>query len=179
VRTPRAPAPALAIDSVRERRETAPAIPSRATRRSAPAEQLVRTARATAPRPDLPSLATSRPQAAPASPRRAGPAPAQTAPRERREPAEPLEAVPLGSLAACVSDRDEHRLKQRVLAAVSDKKECVSAAGRYRFVETKNLNAFLMWIERARGRAELDRCGELELALECLGRLSTARGVRP
>ena len=42
--------------------------------------------------------------------------------------------------------------------------------GSYRFVETKNLNAFLMWVERSAGRAQADRCQELAFALECLER---------
>lgn len=79
-----------------------------------------------------------------------------------------MSGVPLGSLAACMSDRQEDSLKQRVVAAVTTQRECISAAGTYRFVETKNLNAFLMWIERAPHRGEADRCEELRLALECL-----------
>jgi hypothetical protein len=54
------------------------------------------------------------------------------------------------------------------VAAVTTQKECVSAAGTYRFVETKNLNSFLMWVDPARGRAQGDRCDELSLALACL-----------
>jgi hypothetical protein len=91
--------------------------------------------------------------------------PAQAA---RSEPNAKLRGVPLGSLAACRTDRLEDDLKQKVLAAVRNREECASAAGRYRFVETKNLNAFLMWIERAPGRAEGDRCAELSYALSCL-----------
>jgi hypothetical protein len=79
-----------------------------------------------------------------------------------------LAGVPLADLAVCMSDRDEDRLKQAVVAAVTTQKECVSRAGTYRFVETKNLNAFLMRIDRAPGRAVGDRCDELRLALECL-----------
>ncbi len=83
----------------------------------------------------------------------------------------PLRGVPLGSLASCVSDREEDALKQRLLAAVTTQKECVSQAGRYRFLETRNLNAFLMWVDSAPGRAQADRCVELALALDCvLGR---------
>ena len=62
-----------------------------------------------------------------------------------------LEGVPLSSLAACMTDREEDALKLDVLEAISRPAECVSPAGRYRFVETKNLNAFLMWIERSFG----------------------------
>ena len=94
-----------------------------------------------------------------------------TAPRAQAGPSQPnakLRGVPLGSLAACRNDRLEDDLKQKVLAAVRNREECASAAGRYRFVETKNLNAFLMWIERAPGRAEGDRCAELSYALSCL-----------
>ncbi|MBW2426570.1 MAG: hypothetical protein JRG86_20155 [Deltaproteobacteria bacterium] len=76
--------------------------------------------------------------------------------------------MPLGDLAACVSDREEDRLKQAVVAAVTTQKECVSRAGTYRFVETRNLNAFLMWVDRAPSRPVEDRCGELRHALECL-----------
>jgi len=74
----------------------------------------------------------------------------------------------LGSLAACVSEREEDALKQKLVAAVTTQKECVSRAGTYRFVETKNLNSFLIWIDRAPSRKEADRCVELQLALECL-----------
>ncbi|MBM4385171.1 MAG: hypothetical protein FJ091_17605 [Deltaproteobacteria bacterium] len=71
---------------------------------------------------------------------------------------ENLAAVPLGSLAACATDREEDERKMAVLGAVRGRTECSSAAGRYRFVETKNLNAFLMWIERAPNRPAVDRC---------------------
>ena len=75
------------------------------------------------------------------------------------------------------SDREEDALKLQVVAKVGAARECVSEAGRYRFVETKNLNAFLMSIERAPTRRETDRCIELRLALECLSaRRSEGRG---
>lgn len=79
-----------------------------------------------------------------------------------------LSGVPLGELSACVTDREEDRLKQAVVAAVKAQSECVSSKGTYRFVETKNLNAFLMWIDRAPARRVEDRCAELRYALECL-----------
>ena len=79
-----------------------------------------------------------------------------------------LVGVPLGKLSACVSDREEDRLKQAVVAAVTTQKECASRAGTYRFVETKNLNSFLMWIDQPAGRVVGDRCAELRYALECL-----------
>ncbi len=76
--------------------------------------------------------------------------------------------VPLAELEACLSDREEDRLKQAVVAAVTTQQECTSDRGTYRFVETKNLNAFLMWIDRAPDRSGTDRCTELGYALECL-----------
>ena len=79
-----------------------------------------------------------------------------------------LRAVPLGDLASCVSDREEALLKQRVLAAVTSRVQCASSAGTYRFVETRNLNSFLMWIEPAPGQTASDRCAELNNALACL-----------
>ena len=83
--------------------------------------------------------------------------------------------MPLSALAACRTDQREDTLKLAVLAAVGKQRECSSAAGTYRFVETKNLNAFLMWIERAPGRAAVDRCGELAHALNCLSQPGAMR----
>jgi hypothetical protein len=100
--------------------------------------------------------------------RSAAPPPAPTATPRAARPEQEIRGVPLDSLAACVSDADEERWKRRVLAAVGSRETCSSAAGRYRFVETKNLNAFLMWIERAANRPAGDRCDELGLALACL-----------
>jgi hypothetical protein len=81
-----------------------------------------------------------------------------------------LAVVPLASLASCVSEQEEEALKRRLVAAVTTQSECVSRAGTYRFVETKNLNAFLMTIERAPGRPVADRCVELSHALACVAR---------
>ena len=77
-------------------------------------------------------------------------------------------ALALGSLAACVSDREEDALKLEVMKAAGTRTSCSSRAGNYRFVETKNLNAFLMWIERNPSRKAADRCIELKLALELI-----------
>ena len=105
------------------------------------------------------------------------PAPANAASRSRsNEPK--LRGVALGSLASCVSDREEDALKQQLVALVGEPAECVSAAGRYRFVETRNLNAFLLWVERAPARPEADRCVELTHALDCV-RKHGGRGVAP
>jgi hypothetical protein len=76
--------------------------------------------------------------------------------------------VALASLASCRTDAEEDALKQKVLAAVGSRSQCQSAAGRYVFVETRNLNAFLMLVQRAPARREGDRCVELSLALDCL-----------
>ncbi len=105
-------------------------------------------------------------ESAPASNRseRAGPARATAA-----APDDNLAPVSLASLAACMSDREEDRLKLELMQHIGKRTECRSRAGRYRFVETKNLNAFLMWIERAPSRAAVDRCIELRLAIDCLG----------
>lgn len=101
--------------------------------------------------------------------------PSTPAPAPRKE--EPgLRGVALASLDACVSDRQEDALKQRVVAAVQGRGRCESAAGRFDFVETKNVNAFLMRIEHAPGRRLGDRCAELLHALDCLARAS--RGGR-
>lgn len=99
---------------------------------------------------------------------------------ERRVAANPqrdennLAGVPLGALASCISDREEDSLKRRLLAVVSQPGRCQSRAGTYQFVETKNLNAFLMWVQRTPGRATADRCVELSLALDCVNK----RGVQ-
>ena len=79
-----------------------------------------------------------------------------------------IRGVPLGALAACISDAQEDFLKAQVLATAVVQKECSSSAGIYRFLETKNLNAFLIWVERNPARKEADRCVELSHALACL-----------
>jgi hypothetical protein len=113
------------------------------------------------PKPTLARKPRVAPTAAPASPDRTG----------------SLPGVALGSLDACVSDRMEDALKQRVVAQVRDRTQCESQAGRYHFVETKNVNAFLMRIERGKERRRGDRCAELTYALDCLKR-SSGRGGR-
>ena len=107
------------------------------------------------------------PQTAPA-PRVARAAPEKARAGRASGDSQRLASVPLAALAACVSDREEDDLKLQVVSRVGGARECVSEAGRYRFVETKNLNAFLMSIERAPSRKQTDRCIELRLALECL-----------
>lgn len=81
-----------------------------------------------------------------------------------------VRGVPLAQLASCLSDRREESLKRTVIARAPEHATCESDSGTYRFVETKNLNAFLMWIERAAQREQGDRCTELALAIDCLER---------
>jgi len=155
-----------------------PAAPSETA--AAPAPQIARAAPRSAP---TRAAQTAMPKFDPVSPPASyAEAPAETAPsaaarvtrtaaREETPAAAPKRAfqgVPLGSLAACVSDREEDSLKLEVMAAAGTRASCSSRAGNYRFVETKNLNAFLMWIERNPSRKAADRCIELRLALECL-----------
>ncbi|HVN36957.1 MAG TPA: hypothetical protein VMW19_02130, partial [Myxococcota bacterium] len=128
-------------------------------------------------RPPPIGIAAAGPPRDPTPPADADPAPLRTARPSAPPPAtgahkeEPgLRGVALASLSACVSDRQEDALKQRVIAAAEDRKACESTAGRFQFVETKNVNAFLMRIEHAPGRQLGDRCAELMHALDCLAR---------
>lgn len=139
---------------------------------------------------ESPRAASSRPQAlvpprfAQASPGSASPAPSSgralaptppppASPSVATPASSKLQGVSLAALAACLSDREEDALRQRVVASVPRPEECTSEAGTWRFVETKNVNAFLLWVERSPMRRAGDRCEELTLALDCL-----ARGMR-
>lgn len=82
------------------------------------------------------------------------------------------EDVPLGRLAPCASRAEEDHLKQRVIASANARGTCQSDAGSYRFVENRNLNAFLLRIRRNPDREVANRCEELEFALECLAQRS-------
>ena len=82
-----------------------------------------------------------------------------------------LRGVALSELLPCMSDAREMALKQKTVAAARNASLCESPAGRFHFVETKNVNAFLMSIEMAPGRRSGDRCEELTLALDCLASL--------
>lgn len=149
-------APDLAEAAPVSRRERRPDAPQSARRGPRPTADLARAPRT--PTPSAPTPARVARASRPDLPAPQGSSPARPG----------LAGVPLGDLAACVSDREEDRLKEAVVAAVTTQEECVSRAGTYRFVETKNLNSFLMWIDRASGRAVGDRCDELRHALECL-----------
>jgi hypothetical protein len=188
---PSVAAPRAAPEPVRVAR-LAPPAPAAAPLRAAARPEVVASVRAE--RPAAPRAASAaRPQpavSAPAAPAPAARKPSRGLPERPAAPAasasasshapEPLLAgVPLGSLASCVSDREEDRLKREVIALVSGRGECTSEAGRYRFLEARNLNAFLMSIERAPSRRAVDRCVELSLALDCLGaggRVEARRG---
>jgi len=88
----------------------------------------------------------------------AGDSPANAAPED----------VPLGRLAPCASRSEEDALKQKVIVSANARGTCASDAGSYRFVESRNLNAFLMLIRRNPHREVANRCEELRFALECL-----------
>lgn len=161
-------APALAAPAPPARDDTAAvARATRATPQPAPRARTRPNVRA------LPAAVPAAPEPAPvARPRAARPA-APTPPQRQRgsSPDQPkLRGVALGSLASCVSDRDEDQLKQRVIARVSKPGQCASRQGTWGFVETKNLNAFLMWVDRGPNRRAGDRCTELSLALDCVSR---------
>jgi hypothetical protein len=162
---PRAPTPQLsAAPPPAAPAQSAAPVPRRASR-----EVPVPTARHT-PRP--PAALARAPVYAPSAPAPSGPVRTDhaipTAPRGSHSDRPGVAGVPLGNLAACLSDREEDRLKQAVVAAVTTQEECVSSKGTYRFIQTKNLNAFLMSIDRSPSRPVEDRCGELHYALECL-----------
>lgn len=148
----------------------APTPPTRSARAAPVAASSARRAMPSAltPAPGLSGgPAQANPQAEPGSNRTDRVAPSVRAGRNRID--DRLEGVALSSLAACRTDREEEKLKIQVMAALASRKDCSSDAGRYRFIETKNLNAFLMLIERAPSRSQADRCVELRLTLECLG----------
>ena len=109
-------------------------------------------------RPAVPKAVASSPPAPPASP----------GPPDPTHGVSRLAGVPLSALARCAEDSEEDRLKERVLTAVPRASRCDSVAGTYHFLQTQNLNAFLMRIERSADRDALDRCAELGLALRCL-----------
>ena len=83
-----------------------------------------------------------------------------------------IRGVSLASMASCRSDAREDLLKEKLLTSVQMQVECNSSAGTYHFLETKNLNAFLMWVDRNPEREVRNRCGELQFALDCLAQAS-------
>jgi hypothetical protein len=82
--------------------------------------------------------------------------------------------VPLDELPDCTPAGRQDLLKKRILLAVPFQQECSHQGGSYRFVETRNLGAFLMWSrpnpgQRAGQPRDRDACDVLERALTCLG----------
>jgi hypothetical protein len=82
--------------------------------------------------------------------------------------------VPLDELPDCDPPGRQDLLKKRILLAAAVQRECSHPSGSYRFVETRNLGAFLMWSRpnpsRTAGQArDRDACDVLERALACLG----------
>jgi hypothetical protein len=172
--------PTPQIDRTNVRAELAMPAPAPDHRPTSP--RAARSAPPPTPPAAIDRVVVPRPEAAPAAPvPRAAPppAPARTSRPEpialaSSAPSEPrnnLRGVPLSALLPCVSDARETELKQRAVAAVRNRALCESPAGRFLFVETKNVNAFLMRIEQAPGRRSGDRCEELKLALDCLASL--------
>lgn len=79
-----------------------------------------------------------------------------------------IDGVPLETLAACRSREREDALKQQLMLAVTNGSLCSAAGGSYRFLETKNLNAFLMRVARDSERELGNRCDELMRAQMCV-----------
>lgn len=84
------------------------------------------------------------------------------------------EEVPLDALPDCDPPGRQDLLKKRILLAAPFQRECSHRDGSYRFVETRNLGAFLMWSRpdpdrRAGQPRDRDACDVLERALACIG----------
>ncbi len=82
--------------------------------------------------------------------------------------------VPLDALPDCSPPGRQDLLKKRILLAAPFQRECSHRDGSYRFVETRNLGAFLMWSRpnpdgRAGQPRDRDACDVLERALACIG----------
>ncbi|MEZ4353675.1 MAG: hypothetical protein R3F16_08425 [Myxococcota bacterium] len=82
--------------------------------------------------------------------------------------------VPLDDLPDCDPPGRQDLLKKRILLAAPFERECSDRDGSYRFVETRNLGAFLMWSRPNPDRPvtpspDRDVCDVLERALRCLG----------
>jgi hypothetical protein len=134
--------------------------------------------RVAAVRPEVAPAAPAPRAAPPPSPAARAERPAMIAPKPSSGPRNQLRGVALSELLPCVSDARELSLKQKTVAAAQNRSLCESPAGRFHFVETKNVNAFLMRIEQAAGRQSGDRCSELQLALDCIASLPPPRSRR-
>lgn len=87
--------------------------------------------------------------------------------------AEGWEAVPLADLPDCRPAGRQDVLKRQIMRAAAGRPSCTHDAGAYRFLETRNLNAFLMGARnhdtttQARSGPR-NACEVLERALRCL-----------
>ncbi len=91
-----------------------------------------------------------------------------------REGVDGWQEVPLDALPDCSPPGRQDLLKKRILLAAPFQRECSHRDGSYRFVETRNLGAFLMWSRpnpdgRAGQPRDRDACDVLERALACIG----------
>jgi len=82
-------------------------------------------------------------------------------------------SVPLDALPDCRPAGRQDALKRRILRIAADRPQCAHAEGAYRFLETRNLNAFLMWSRSGNESPSptsepRDACVVLERALRCL-----------
>lgn len=87
--------------------------------------------------------------------------------------AEGWDAVPLEDLPDCHPAGRQDALKRRILLAAADRPTCTHAEGAYRFLETRNLNAFLMGARThdtptRTTSGPRNACEVLERALRCL-----------
>jgi len=87
--------------------------------------------------------------------------------------AEGWEAVPLEDLPDCQPAGRQDALKRRILLAAAERPTCTHAEGAYRFLETRNLNAFLMGFRTVDTPTRTtsgprNACEVLERALRCL-----------
>ena len=81
--------------------------------------------------------------------------------------------VPLDALPDCSPPGRQDALKRRILVAAESTPTCQNTAGSYRFLETRNLNAFLMWSRtnpdgQQTAGSPRDVCEVLSRALDCL-----------
>ena len=87
--------------------------------------------------------------------------------------------VPLDALPDCSPAGRQDELKRRILRAAPYGQTCTDRNGSFRFVETSNLGAFLMWSRTnpeafSRLGRDRDACVVLERALRCLSQSSNS-----
>jgi len=92
--------------------------------------------------------------------------------------------VPLDELPDCSPPGRQDLLKKRILLAAPFERECSHQDGSYRFIETRNLGAFLMWSrsnpDRSVGQKRaMNVCDVLERALRCLDGSSIEESSTP